>query len=329
MGMNSLKNTLINVIVAFNFILFLYFSQINHLQAQDFPVSSMGHVAFEPAMAGDSLGNFVVVWTDYRNARGIYGGTGSNGDIYGQRFTSDGNPIGDNFRVTDDSLASDISYAAQAFPRIAMNKSGQFVVTWQDDRPGGTPVDPTVPSDVNTYAQRYDANGNKVGSNFLVNDDTSGAQLDADVIIRDDGSFIIIWVDVRNQKAIFLQSFGANGERIGSNQQLQLRGQRPRIAVFRNGDFVIAVSGRAQIFDRFSMPKRPPFNISGFQYDVIVDSQDRILIAFSGHRQIAQNYLDSDVFLSCYDTTGLLLYPTIKLNDDDMDFWQFSPVVAR
>jgi hypothetical protein len=298
--------------------------------AQDFPVSIKGHASFEPAIAGDSLGNFVVVWTDYRNARGISGGTGSGGgDIYGQRFDSNGIPIGENFRVTDDSLLSDISYASQVFPRVAMNRSGQFVVTWQDNRPGGTPSDPTLASDVNIYAQYYNAKGNKVGSNFLVNDDTSGAQLNPDVIIRDDGSFIIIWEDVRNQKAIFLQSFGTNGERIGNNKHLQLKGERPKIAEFRNGDFVIVVSGRAQIFDRFSNPRQQAFNIfAGFGYDVIVDPHDRIIVTVAGSRQISQNYIDSDVFLECYNTTGLLLYPTIKLNDDNTNFWQSSPVVA-
>lgn len=326
--MNSFKNTLLNVLLVFNFILFIYFNQLNHLQAQDFPVSSMGHVAFEPAMAGDSLGNFVVVWTDGRNVRGIYGGTGSGPDIYCQRFNADGIPIGENFRVTDGSVISDISYAGQVFPRVAMNKSGKFIIVWQDDRSSGISNNQILSSDVNVGAQLYDAQGNRVGNNFLVNDDTSGAKLDADVIIRDDGSFIIIWVDVRRGKAVFLQFFGPNGERIGSNQQLQLKGERARIAVFRNGDFVIAVSGRAQIFDRFSIPKRPPFSISGFKYDVIVDARDRIFIAFASYRNISQNYLDSDVFLACYDTTGILIYPTIKLNNDNTDFWQSYPAVA-
>jgi len=49
-----------------------------------------------PAVAMDTLGNFVICWDDQRNGEG-------NFDIYAQRYSSSGNPLGTNFRVNDDT----------------------------------------------------------------------------------------------------------------------------------------------------------------------------------------------------------------------------------
>ena len=48
----------------------------------------------DPEVSVDSSGNYVVIWSDLKNG---------NWDIYGQRFSSEGTLIGDNFRINDDS----------------------------------------------------------------------------------------------------------------------------------------------------------------------------------------------------------------------------------
>jgi len=102
----------------------------------------------DPAISVDVSGNFVVVWRDERNG---------NYDIYAQRYNSSGNKMGNNFRVNDDS---GISY--QSDPAISVDASGNFVVVWEDERNGNTDV----------YAQLFNSNGQRIRSNYRVNNDT-------------------------------------------------------------------------------------------------------------------------------------------------------------
>lgn len=77
---------------------------------------------YNPAVAMDGGGNFVIVWHDLRN-----GGQ----DIYGQEYNSSGSPIGSNFRVDDDT-----ANALQRDPDVSAN--GTYIyVTWIDGRGGG------------------------------------------------------------------------------------------------------------------------------------------------------------------------------------------------
>lgn len=70
-----------------------------------------------PTIARDPSGNFVITWEDYRNGYA---------DIYAQRYNSSGDTLGSNFKVNDD-----IGTASQAVPAIAMDSSGNLVITWE------------------------------------------------------------------------------------------------------------------------------------------------------------------------------------------------------
>jgi hypothetical protein len=96
------------------------------------------------AIAMDVSGNFVITWEDYRNG---------NSDIYAQRFNSSGTPQGSNFKVNDDAGTADQTICA-----IAMDVSGNFVITWEDLRNANYDI----------YAQRYNSSGTPTGSNYLV-----------------------------------------------------------------------------------------------------------------------------------------------------------------
>ena len=71
---------------------------------------------FAPKIAMRPNREFVIVWQD-QNGTG-----GSNADIFGQRFNSLGQKVGDSFQVN--------TYTAgpQQEPEIAMNALGNFVV---------------------------------------------------------------------------------------------------------------------------------------------------------------------------------------------------------
>ena len=108
---------------------------------------NLGRRQFLPAAAFDNAGNFIIAWVDEREV---------NYAVYAQRYNSTGAPVGANFRVTDD-----IGGMAKSFPKVATDKTNNFIIAWLDDRNSNRKTD--------IYAQRYDSNGSAMGGNFKIN----------------------------------------------------------------------------------------------------------------------------------------------------------------
>ena len=89
-----------------------------------------------PQVAADDSGNFTVIWS------GLGPGEPGNLGIFGQRYASNGTPLGPQFHVNTYATSS------QYWPALAMDAAGNFVVVWVSEGPDG------VKDDV--YGQRYD-----------------------------------------------------------------------------------------------------------------------------------------------------------------------------
>ena len=184
---------------------------------------SGGSHQWRPEVAIDSSGNFVVVWEDERNGQF---------DIFLQRYHASGEIAGSNRIVNDNP---DITY--QGFPDVAMNKRGDFVIVWEDCRDNHYDV----------YFQRFNAAGEPQGSNQRANEDIDGEeQWDANVVMDEQGQFIITWNDFRDGNGdIYFQMFNANGTTIGINTQVNSDTEgadqwMPVIARDNDGNFIIA-----------------------------------------------------------------------------------------
>jgi VCBS repeat-containing protein len=171
----------------------------------DQPVGTFGTGQQDsPAIATDELGNYVVVWE-------ADGQDGSGLAIYARRFDADANPLSAEFRVNSTTQGD------QTVPRVAMNASGQFVVVWQE----------TIGQEFNVRAQVYDANGNRIGGELLVHSDISGAQRAPDVIIDEEGNFVVTWTheDATDPDQVFdeiyARRFDANGVPLGTVDEIQ------------------------------------------------------------------------------------------------------------
>jgi hypothetical protein len=80
-----------------------------------------------PQVAMNDLREFVVVWesrTDPNDA--------NERDIFGQRFTSVGEPLGDEFRINT------LVEGDQRYPAAAIREDGRFVTVWQSDGQDGS-----------------------------------------------------------------------------------------------------------------------------------------------------------------------------------------------
>jgi hypothetical protein len=133
---------------------------------------------FYPTISMDAVGNFVVVWQDFRNI---------NWDIYFQRFTSTGAPLGTNIKVNDDADSMH-----QKIPSISMDAAGNFVIVWHDERYGLTSPD--------IIGQRYFSNGNPNGGNYLVVADGPNDGETSPVVFADNSSIIFSWQDDRRSE---------------------------------------------------------------------------------------------------------------------------------
>jgi hypothetical protein len=147
-------------------------------------------------------------------------------------YQFNGSPLGSNFKANDD-----VGTAYQYTPAVAMDNSGNFVITWQDLRDGNYDI----------LAQRYDLSGIPLGSNFKVNDDLDTLYQYGPVIAMDSpGNFVITWYDYRNGNYdIYAQRYNFSGTPIGSNFKVNDDTETalqviPAIAMNSAGKFVIA-----------------------------------------------------------------------------------------
>jgi len=187
---------------------------------------------FGPFITSLSNGGFVVVWTSD-------GQDGSQWGVYGQRFDSNGNKVGSEFRVNAWTTS------AQHGPSIASLSNGGFVVVWGSAGQDG--------SSDGVYGQRFDSNGNKVGSEFQVNTWTAGWQGTSFVTSLSDGGFVVVWESTGQDGSgfgLYGQRFDSNGNKVGSEFRVNTwtTGDQdiPSVSSFYNGGFVVVWHSNGQ-----------------------------------------------------------------------------------
>lgn len=153
--------------------------------------------------------------------------------------TPDFNALEDHFRV-DNSTSF-----VQFFPDVAMDNSGDFVVTW-------TSLDghDNANFNINIHGQRYNAGGQELGSEFTVNTVSTVSHFSSasSVDMDSDGDFVVAWGGSEENKyeegIIHIKRYDNSGNQQGeeiliegvSSQQL---GQ-PSVAMDSDGDFVVS-----------------------------------------------------------------------------------------
>ena len=126
----------------------------------------------QAAVAMDADGDFVVTWAScYQDGRDGWG-------VYAQRYDASGVPQGGEFLV---NVATSFTQAA---PSVAMDDAGNIVIAWMG------------PGDADGWAvlaRRFNAAGEPLTGEFLVNTTTSNNQ-DYPVVAMDgDGDFVVVW----------------------------------------------------------------------------------------------------------------------------------------
>ncbi len=115
-------------------------------------------------------GGIVAVWRDEDGYNDL--------GIRAQIFDSYGIRIGEEFAVNL------MTTGVQASPSVEALPTGGFVVTWTDESAG-------YPAGFDVHGQIFDANGARVGAEFVVNSSTDGFQTEPFVTALANGGFVI------------------------------------------------------------------------------------------------------------------------------------------
>ncbi len=176
-----------------------------------------------PSVAKNFDGSFVVVWDSF-------GDGGSEQGILGQRFTADGNPMGDEFSVNSATVAN------RFFPDVTIQNDGSFMAVWESDGESGNGRD--------IVARRFDANGQPQGDEFQVNTVAARDQLLPAVDMNRRGQSVVVWTHQSDSGYdVLARRYDPDGNPLGDaivvSQQTSPFRTRARVAVDERFNFVI------------------------------------------------------------------------------------------
>ena len=213
-------------------------------------------------LASDS--SFVVVWT----SSGSFG-TDQERSIEGQRFASNGAPVGSQFQVNTYTTDLQDSVALAVIP------DGRFVVVFSSRDSSGSDSGDSI------QARRYSSSGQAQGVESQVNVTTEGGQVRPAVAVDADGTYLVVWQSAnspgsdQDSNSIQARGFLANGVAAGNEAQVNTRvtGSDDNVAL-------AAVGGREFLAVWESpldgVPGQGPETPAGFQGGTVVGSYQAI-----------------------------------------------------
>ncbi|HEY7113775.1 MAG TPA: S-layer homology domain-containing protein [Thermoanaerobaculia bacterium] len=223
----------------------------------EFPVNTYTPSGqFEPTVAMNEKGEFVVVWDSFLQDYDRQG-------LFGQKFDAAGAKVGPEFPVNSNTLGN------QHAPSVGIDRAGRFVVSWSS---------PDL-YDEGVFAQRFSSAGEKIGHELRVNTADFNSQNQSCVAVQPAGDFLVAWTSVSQAGShfdIYGQRFNISGERVGGEFLVSTETpgyqENPSAAVDPAGAFVVAwdsfpddrsnYSVVGQRLDRRAQPTGPPLTFS-------------------------------------------------------------------
>ena len=268
-----------------------------------------------PAVAIANNGNFVISWNS--------GADGSGWGIFAQRYDSNGNPIGSEFQVNT------FTPNHQEYSAIGMDDAGNFVITWHS-----WAQDNSSNYDYGIYAQRFDSNGNSVGSEFQVNMTTYGDQWIPSVTMNSTGKFLITWNNgsqKTSENDVYARLYNPNGTPVTSEFKVNTYTPGfqadPSEAMDDDGNFVVTWKSSEQDGSSWGIyAQRYDFNATpiGSEFLVNTNSEDdqsrpRMAMDGIGNFIITWHSANQDgsgwgIYAQSFDSNGNPLFQESKVN---------------
>ena len=189
------------------------------------------NIQWNPAITALDSGGFVIAWDTWDPLQ-----DGSGRSVKAQIYDAAGARLGAEFLVNTEAFNS------QGFCDVTTLSGGRFIVTWAT-------VGSTSALSWELRGQLFDAAGNKLGGEILVNTQTTNAQYENEVTTLANGGFVVTWTTEDAAQdgsgyAIKAQLFSSAGVKVGAellvNTAVAGSQRSPTVAGLSNGDFVIA-----------------------------------------------------------------------------------------
>jgi len=292
-------------------------------QGGEFRVNSTtANAQTSPSVAMDATGDFVIVWESYDQATAH-----SHYDIYGQRFNASGAREGGEFQINTYTSGD------QTSPAVAMDATGDFVVTWTSQGQNGDDYS------TGAYAQRYNSSGTREGSAFLVSTSTMESSAEAVVAMDAAGGFVIAWT--QSFSGLLAQRFSKTGVAQGSEIVVGGNVGAHSVAMDSTGDFVVAFHAYTDGPGTFDSIFAERYNASGIEQgtffqvntfgasdqqdpSVSMDSAGDFAIAWQSNNQDGDSW---GIYARGYSAAGAAQGAELKINSYTTGS-QTSPSVA-
>ncbi len=281
----------------------------------DFQIDTVPGVnQYEPAIAGQSDGGFVVVWYTEPGADL----DGDNTAVLARRFFSDGQPAGAEFLVNTHTRGS------QTRPKVACAPSPNCILIWDSLIQDG--------SLEGVFGQIIDDAGDPVGDELQINQFTSMFQGTAEVAAFPSG-FVVVWSSGDNQDGddlgIFGRAFDNSGRPLADEVQVNSYSTgnqgSPSIAAAPDGGFLVTWMSSnqdgsgfgifGQLYDRRGFASGTEFQVN----DYTVGNQRDQAVASSASSYLVvwdskQDGSEEGIFAQAYDTAGTPLGGEFQVN---------------
>ncbi|HEV2565502.1 MAG TPA: calcium-binding protein [Microvirga sp.] len=177
-------------------------------------------------------------------------------------------------------------------PKICAFKDGSFLAIWADYSKTGADTDGGA-----IRGQLFHADGSKKGAEFLINTTTPQSQEYPEVVVLNDGRFVVAWQSYTEIRA---RAFNADGSAIGNDFEVMSSGtDKFGLTALSNGGFAVAnYDADFTFLQSFDANLRK----SGIKQELFVRSATAKLVALQ------------DQYIALYDKSGDI-YGEIR-NDD-------------
>ncbi len=179
----------------------------------------------QPAVAALADGGYVVTWTSEN-------GDGSGSGIFAQRYDAAGAPLGSETQI---NVTSSLD---QTGPSVTGLADGSFVVTWQSNLQDG--------SGFGIYARHFDAGGNAMTGEVLVNTAIVDNQMYPAVTGLAGGGYVVTWQSYNqdgSEWGLYAQRYDSAGDPAGGELRVStttLGDQTtPSVTALADGGYVV------------------------------------------------------------------------------------------
>ncbi|MDB2384274.1 Ig-like domain-containing protein, partial [Endozoicomonas sp.] len=289
-------------------------------QLHDFTEGSQ----YRPSITGLDNGGFISVW-DNSHSSSSTGGDGSGEAIKARLYNEDGQAMGDEFLVNQNTSS------VQFYPSVTTLADGDVLVTWSSNHEGSFRV----------YGRRYDEKGHAQTGDFALFESGDSHQHHSEVSALADGGYIVSWQDKDgSEMGIYAQRFDADNNGLGQvqvNRYTNNDQARPETAGLADGGYAIVWSGRGSDQPSDDGIYIRQYNAKGetVKEDIVnttlgsSQSKAEITALNSGGYLVSwsSNHEDTyNVYARMYDAQGEPIGDEWKLSPNASgDEWKFSP----